>query len=142
MAASGTIAEQVRRPPLRPTRLGRLAPLTTHAFNPVTRLVAGWLPGFGVLTHTGRSSGRRYRTPVLVMRHGDGYDIGLWYGSQAHWVQNVLAAGGCELQTRGRHLQLAKPHLTVDPARRVLPMPLRWAASIAGLTEFLHLQAV
>jgi pimeloyl-ACP methyl ester carboxylesterase len=31
----------------------------------VTRLIAGRLPGFGVVTHTGRGTRRRYRTPLL-----------------------------------------------------------------------------
>ena len=53
------------------TRLGRLAPLTTHVFNPVMRLIAGRVPGLGMLTHTGRTSGRAYPTPVLVFRSGD-----------------------------------------------------------------------
>jgi deazaflavin-dependent oxidoreductase (nitroreductase family) len=124
------------------TRLHLLGPLTTHVFNPVTRLVASRLPGFGVLTHTGRSTGRRYRTPLIVLPRGDDYVIGLWYGSDVHWVKNVLAAGGCELQTRGRTVRLAEPRVSADPARRVLPLPLRWAGSVVGVTEFLRLRAV
>jgi len=57
-------------------------------------------------------------------------------------VKNVLAAGGCELQTRGRTVRLADPCVSADPAKGVLPLPLRWAGSVVGLTEFLHLQAV
>jgi hypothetical protein len=30
--------------------------------NRVTRRIAPWLPGFGVVEHRGRRSGRRYRT--------------------------------------------------------------------------------
>jgi deazaflavin-dependent oxidoreductase (nitroreductase family) len=148
MAGSGTEAESQqaaddpRRAPSRRTRLGVLAPLTTHVFNRVTRLVAGRLPGFGVLTHTGRRTRRRYRTPLLVLRRGDDYVVALWYGSDVHWVKNVLVAGGCELRTRGRTVRLAEPRLSADPARRVLPLPLRWAGSVVGLTEFLRLRAV
>jgi deazaflavin-dependent oxidoreductase (nitroreductase family) len=128
-------------PPPR-TRLHVLGPLTTHIFNPVTRVVAGRLPGFGVLAHTGRSTGRRYRTPLLVLRRGDDYVIALWYGSDVHWVKNVLAAGGCELRTQGRNVRLAEPRLSADPARRILPLPLSWAGSVIGLSEFLRLRAV
>jgi hypothetical protein len=32
--------------------------------NRITSLFAGWLPGFGILTHVGRTSGKVYRTPV------------------------------------------------------------------------------
>jgi deazaflavin-dependent oxidoreductase (nitroreductase family) len=123
------------------TRLHLLASLTTHVFNPVTRLVAGRLPGFGVLTHTGRRSRRRYRTPLLVLRRGDDVVIALWYGSDVHWVKNVLAAGRCELETRGRKLRLADPAISADPARSVLPLPFRWAGALVGLTEFIGLRA-
>jgi len=123
------------------TRLHLLASLTTHVFNPATRLVAGRLPGFGVLTHTGRRSRRRYRTPLLVLRRGDDVVIALWYGSDVQWVKNVLAAGGCELETRGRKLRLADPAISADPARSVLPLPLRWAGALVGLTEFIRLRA-
>jgi deazaflavin-dependent oxidoreductase (nitroreductase family) len=134
-------APSLRYDPSAQTRLHRLAPITTRVFNPVTRLVAGRLPGFGVLTHTGRITQRRYRTPVLVLRRRDEFVIALWYGSDVHWVKNVLAAGGCELETRGRKLRLAEPAITTEPARRGLPLPLRWAGSVVGLTEFLRLRA-
>jgi deazaflavin-dependent oxidoreductase (nitroreductase family) len=140
-AAVAVTAEGPRLVPSPRTRLHLLASFTTHVFNPVTRLVAGRLPGFGVLTHTGRRSRRRYRTPLLVMRRGDDVIIALWYGSDVHWVRNVLAAGGCELETRGRKLRLAGPAVTADPARSVLPQPLRWAGALVGLTEFLRLRA-
>jgi hypothetical protein len=57
-------------------------------------------------------------------------------------VKNVRVAGGCELRTRGRNVRLVEPRLSADPARRILPMPLRWAGWIVGLTEFLRLRAV
>jgi deazaflavin-dependent oxidoreductase (nitroreductase family) len=135
-------ADDSRHAPSGRTRLRALAPLTTHVLNRVTSLVAGRLPGFGVLIHTGRTTRRRYRTPLLVLRGGDDYVIALWYGSDVHWVKNVLAAGGCELETRSRIVRLAEPHVSADPARRLLPLPLRWAGAIVGLTEFLRLRPV
>ena len=38
--------------------------------NRVTRRIAPWMPGFGVVVHRGRRSGRRYRTPVNVFPPG------------------------------------------------------------------------
>jgi deazaflavin-dependent oxidoreductase (nitroreductase family) len=134
-------AQNVRNVPGPRTRLHLLASLTTHVFNPVTRLVAGRLPGFGILTHTGRRSRRRYRTPLLVLRRRDDVVIALWYGSDVHWVKNVLAAGGCELETRGRKLRLTDPAISADPARSVLPLPLRLAGALVGLTDFIRLRA-
>ena len=57
------------------------------------------LPGFGVVIHTGRRSRRVH--PVNVFRRGDRYIIALTYGSNADWVRNVLANGGCTLETQG-----------------------------------------
>lgn len=141
-ASPGATTEKPGRASRRRTRLGPLAPLTTHVFNRATRLVAGRLPGFGLLTHTGRRSRRLYRSPLLVLRRGDEYVIALWYGSGVHWVKNVLAAGGCELESRNRDIRLGEPYISVDPARSILPRPLRWAGALVGLTEFLHLRAV
>lgn len=118
-----------------------LAPTTTHVFNPVTRLFAGRLPGFGIVTHIGRTTGRAYRAPLLVFQRGDSYVFGLWYGSNAHWVRNVVAAGECELRSRGRDVQLVAPEVFVDPARRLLPLPLRLAGRLLRLTEFLRMRA-
>jgi hypothetical protein len=53
----------------------------------------------------------------------------------------VLAAGRCELETRGRKLRLADPAISADPARSVLPLPFRWAGALVGLTEFIGLRA-
>ena len=41
-----------------------LAKINIVLTNRITGLFAGWLPGFGILTHGGRTSGRVYRTPV------------------------------------------------------------------------------
>jgi deazaflavin-dependent oxidoreductase (nitroreductase family) len=116
--------------------------MTTRVINPVTRLFAGRLPGFAILTHIGRRTGRRYRTPILVLRRGDEYVIALGSGSDVQWVQNVFAAGGCELRTRGQTLRLCEPRIWADPEMRVLPLPLRWIGSAIGLNEFLALREI
>jgi hypothetical protein len=51
--------------------LGRhVARFNPRVTNRITRPLARWLPGFGVVEHAGRRSGRRYRTPVNVFRSG------------------------------------------------------------------------
>jgi hypothetical protein len=82
-----------------------LAKFNIAVTNRVTSLFAGWLPGFGILTHVGRKSGKVYRTPVNVFRVPTAFIIALTYSSQSEWVKNVLAAGGCELKTRGKKYQ-------------------------------------
>jgi deazaflavin-dependent oxidoreductase (nitroreductase family) len=97
------------------------------------------LPGFGVVVHTGRRSRRQYRTPVNVFQRGDHYIIALTYGSNADWVRNVLADGGCTLETRGRALRLSRPRLFHDESRYAVPAPVRLILSLINVSDFLEL---
>jgi hypothetical protein len=47
----------------------------------VTLRIAGCLPGFGILSHVGRKSGRTYRIPINVFQRCDYYYFALTYGS-------------------------------------------------------------
>jgi deazaflavin-dependent oxidoreductase (nitroreductase family) len=120
----------------------RFRHLVNRYFNPVMRLVARRLPGFGVLTHTGRKTGRSYHTPINAFRRGDTYFFFLTYGSDAQWVRNVLAAGSCSLQTRGRVVELVEPELITDPDLRAAPPHVRFLERrIAGVTQYLRMRA-
>ncbi len=79
--------------------------------NRVLRPAARYLPGFDVVVHRSRKTGRLYRTPVNVFPRPGGFFIALTYGPDSDWVRNVLAAGGCRLETRGRTLHLTRPRL-------------------------------
>jgi deazaflavin-dependent oxidoreductase (nitroreductase family) len=109
--------------------------VTNHLLGPL----AARLPGFGVVTHSGRKSGRRYRTPVGVFAAPDGYVVALTYGKDTDWVRNVVAAGGCELETRGRHVHLTAPRVVHDESRRLAPRPVRPILRLLGVTDFLQL---
>jgi deazaflavin-dependent oxidoreductase (nitroreductase family) len=108
--------------------------------NRITSVFAGWLPGFGILTHVGRKSGKVYRTPVNVFRAPGGFIIALTYSSQSEWVKNVLAAGGCELKTRGRNYQVSAPTVVRDPALRQFPIPVRLILRLVGADEYMSFQ--
>jgi deazaflavin-dependent oxidoreductase (nitroreductase family) len=123
------------------TRMSPLAALTTHVFNPVMRLLAGSLPGLALLTHRGRTTGRIYRTPLLVLKRGDHYLIGLWYGTNVHWVKNVLAHGECEMRIRGRNIRMVEPELVGPPVLQLLPRPLALAGRLVHLSYLLRLRA-
>jgi deazaflavin-dependent oxidoreductase (nitroreductase family) len=94
-----------------------LAKINIAVTNRITGLFAGWLPGFGIPTHVGRKSGKVYRTPINVFAASNRFIIALTYSSQSEWVKNVLAAGGCELKTRGKKYQLSAPNVVRDPSR-------------------------
>src|SRR6516225_3744610 len=95
-----------------------VARFNTRVTNRITGQFAGWMPGFAIVTHTGRRSGRTYRTPVNVFRDGERYVFALTYGTESDWVRNVLAAGRCEIETRRRRVDLVAPERFADPANR------------------------
>jgi deazaflavin-dependent oxidoreductase (nitroreductase family) len=109
--------------------------------NRVTRHVAPWVPGLGLVVHRGRRSGRSYQTPVSVFPAKDGYVIALTYGAATDWVKNVLAAGGCELRTRGRSIRLTEPRLYQDTDRRQIRLAERQVLRLLRVTDFLALKA-
>ena len=100
--------------------------------NRISSLVAGWLPGFGIVEHAGRRSGRVYRTPVNVFRTWDGYVIALTYGPDTDWVKNVLSAGGCSLQVRGQESRLTAPRIAHDAERRAAPLVVRQILTVSS----------
>ncbi len=116
-----------------------LAKINIAFTNRITSLFAGWFPGFGILTHVGRKSGKIYRTPVNVFRASNGFIIALTYSSQSEWVKNVLAAGGCELKTRGKKYQLSAPKVVRDPTRKRFPFPVRLVLRTVGANEYMVL---
>jgi deazaflavin-dependent oxidoreductase (nitroreductase family) len=107
--------------------------------NRLTRHIAPWLPGFGVIVHRGRRSGRRYQTPVNVFGTDSGYVVALTYGPDADWVKNVLAAGGCELRTRGQTIQVGSPRLFHDESRSAIRPVERRVLRILDVADFLSL---
>ena len=65
----------------------------------------------------------------------------LTYGSDAEWVKNVLAAGGCGIRTRGRDVRLTHPEVIVDPSRSLVPAPIRFIGRLGNVTEFVRMRA-
>ncbi len=123
-----------------PTRLQGLRSFAIRFVNPVTRLVAGWLPGFGILQYRGRQTGKAYRTPMNVFRHGDRMVFALTYGTDVQWVKNVLAAGELDVRTVGRDLHLVEPELFHDPARSEMPALIRPFLGFMRVTDFLRMR--
>jgi deazaflavin-dependent oxidoreductase (nitroreductase family) len=119
-------------------RLGRrIAHFNRRVTNRITGPLAPWLPGFGVVVHTGRTSAREYRTPVSVFRDDGGYVIALTYGAGSDWVKNVLAAGQATLITRGRRLELTSPEVVHDESRSRVPLPVRAVLRLLDVADFL-----
>ena len=98
--------------------------------------------GFGALYHRGRKSGHEYRTPVKLFRRGDNYVIALPYGAESDWVKNVLAAGSCELVTRGRRIRLEQPLIFEDHAQAEIPAHIRAVLLRLNVTLFIMMTPV
>ncbi|MBO0838481.1 MAG: nitroreductase family deazaflavin-dependent oxidoreductase, partial [Actinobacteria bacterium] len=107
--------------------------------NRLTVHVAPWAPGMGLVVHRGRRSGRRYQTPVMVFPTDDGYVIAMTYGPGTDWTRNVLAAGGCELRTRGRSVNLTNPRVYRDETAQHIRPVERQVLRLLHLTDFLSL---
>jgi hypothetical protein len=78
---------------------------------------------------------------VNVFQASSGFVIALTDSSQSEWVKNVLAAGGCELKTRGKKYQLSAPKVVRDSTRRQFPFPARIVLRIVGADEYMELAA-
>jgi deazaflavin-dependent oxidoreductase (nitroreductase family) len=123
-----------------PTLPRALARLNRVALNRLTTPIASWLPGFGVIVHRGRRSGRQYRTPVNVFPTDHGYVIALTYGPDTDWVKNVRAAGGAVLETRRRRIRVTSPRLFHDESRRDIRPLERRILGLAGIADFMELR--
>jgi deazaflavin-dependent oxidoreductase (nitroreductase family) len=113
--------------PLLGRRVARFNKLVT---NRIQRPIARYLPPYAVVVHTGRSSGRTYRTPVTALVSKGRVVIALAYGDQTDWVRNLVAADGGELIRGGRTLKLARPRIVTAKQRKELPRRARVPARV------------
>jgi deazaflavin-dependent oxidoreductase (nitroreductase family) len=119
-----------------------LATFNKHVTNRITGPFAGVLPGFAVVSHVGRKSGRTYRTPVNMFRRGADYVFVMTYGPDVDWVKNVDAAGGAEILTKGQTVRLTDPRHFTDRERRCVPAAVRPILRLLGVDEFLAMRDV
>jgi len=104
-----------------------LARYMRGAVNNMTLHLAG-RAAFADLEHVGRKSGIVRHTPVRAFRAGDTVIIGLNFGRQSDWYQNITAAGTCRIRLGGERFALGAPTLVpVDQAAEDLPWLFRFA---------------
>jgi deazaflavin-dependent oxidoreductase (nitroreductase family) len=125
---------------VKPARARRIAHFNKRVTNRITRPLAPHLPGFGIVLHVGRTSGKHYETPVNVFTREHGFVIALTYGRQSDWARNVMAAGGCELVTRGRRYRLVDPEITHDESREAASWFARPILRLVGAADFMRLR--
>ena len=120
-------------------RKGWIAAFNRAITNRIMSRFAARLPGFGIVTHVGRKSGRVYRTPVKVFRTPEAFLIALTYGRDCQWVRNVVAAGGCQLETGHVLYQFSALTIVHDPTQRRFPSFVRMILCMAGADDFMQI---
>ncbi len=111
--------------------------------NKVMGAFADDVPPLAALHHVGRTSGRRYRTPVLAFRtshaRGEGIVIALTYGTEVQWLKNVEAAGGARLVLGRRVLVLDEPRrLHGEAGAALVPWWTRAALRVFRVPDFVE----
>jgi hypothetical protein len=121
----------------------RLARFNRRITNPIVRILTGRrLFPVAVVVHHGRTSDRRYRTPVIAFRIHNGYLIALPYGAERDWVKNVGSAGSCTLERFGRQLALTNPRLLPQSqGMALLPWPALKGLALLRTRTLLRLSA-
>ena len=108
-------------------------------FGPIANRIAGTrvFPFWGIVRHTGRTSGTAYATPVVVRPTRDGFLIPLPFGDATQWAKNLFAAGGGSIRFAGREHQVVEPRvIDLETASAHLPLPIRFASRRLGLRHW------
>jgi deazaflavin-dependent oxidoreductase (nitroreductase family) len=120
-----------------------LARFNRRVTNRLMRPVARRLPGFGLLVHLGRASGRTYETPIDCWLEGGVITVALTYGPRVDWLRNLAAAGGGRLVMRGRIVTVGPPQ-ALDEAtgpRRVPPV-VRVVVALIDVHDFVEFEVL
>jgi deazaflavin-dependent oxidoreductase (nitroreductase family) len=106
-----------------------LAHINKRVFNPM-EMRRGARP---LLIHTGRSSGKTYRTPLDAHRLPAGYLFIPLYGPRTDWVKNVLAAHAARLSVDGHEIELQS--LRLVKKKDIWPMVPTTTKSYPGISS-------
>ncbi|MGW1738878.1 nitroreductase family deazaflavin-dependent oxidoreductase [Nocardia sp. NPDC001965] len=110
--------------------------LGARFLDPLMRRLAPSLPGFAVVEHVGRRTGRQYATPVSIYGKDRLLAVVLLHG-ETDWVRNVVAAGHARVRHRGDTLTVRDPRI-VGPREATAEVPrlARLGNRIAGIIVF------
>jgi deazaflavin-dependent oxidoreductase (nitroreductase family) len=128
-------------PDFKAGRPRRSAPIRAIAkpFGPIANRIAGTrvFPLWGIVRHTGRTSGTPYATPVVVRPTPGGFLIPLPFGDATQWAKNLFATGGGSIRFAGREYPIDEPRIIdLETASAHLPLPIRFASRRLGLRHW------
>ena len=99
-------------------------------------------PLWGIVRHTGRSSGKTYATPVVVRPTPDGFLIPLPFGDATQWAKNLYAGGG-SIRFAGREYPVDEPQIfDLETVSAHLPLPIRFISRRLGLRHWVSVGKV
>jgi deazaflavin-dependent oxidoreductase (nitroreductase family) len=102
------------------------------------RLPRRWSP-FAIVYHSGRTTGKSYRTPLAAFKTETGAILTPTYGPGADWVKNVLVAERFQMDIRGSRWQLHGARLVGrDEAWPYLPLLVRVAMRLLRIDVFVR----
>lgn len=94
-----------------PNMMKIVAHVNKSIVNPIQLRYAGLIPPMAIVEHTGRKSGRAYRTPVMALVSGKYGRIALPYGTDTDWVKNIQKAGQATLISRRKRFEITEPRI-------------------------------
>lgn len=126
-----------------PAALAAVRRFNRRYLNPVMLRMAGRRHWYAArLEHVGRTSGRRYATPVVARPLPGGFAVPLPYGVHVDWLRNVQAARGADLQVRGERFVLKAPRVVpTDQIAAELSPLYRLAARVYDFPGWLVVDA-
>jgi deazaflavin-dependent oxidoreductase (nitroreductase family) len=110
--------------------------------NPVMGTFAWIVPPLAVVHHTGRKSGKPYKSPVIALASERGFVIPMTYGRDVDWARNLVAARGGEIERMGSRTKVRNPRIVgLDEARSHLAAPARAFFGVMNFPGFVVLDA-
>lgn len=108
--------------------------------NPLFRPISGWIPLWSIIEHTGRRSGKVYRTPVSMFHTPDGVAVLLPYGPNRDWLKNLQATNKGRAVMGGKTFAVTNPRVVpTSEAVESLKSPWRQLLGHAGVESTLLL---
>lgn len=125
-----------------PVVVNAVRKLNKQVMNPQQMETAGQPGAYAaIIEHTGRKSGKAYRTPIGATPVDDGFVTMLPYGRKADWLQNLMAAGSAAIVYEGSTYQVDQPEL-VPVSSVALDDKERSLVKLFGITECLKVHKV
>lgn len=115
-----------------------IAVFNKYVTNRIILPFAGWIPQLAIVNHQGRISGRKYRTPVMAFKFGEGFLFALTYGLDVDWVKNLVASDSGTLEYKGEKISIHNVrHTSYDDVKEVFPFWFRISLNIISVEHCL-----